>query len=101
MTRTKRILCSMMRLVSVEAPDGVTCVVSDDDDDDRAQEGTPVRKKKCLWDHFDQEVKKKEAEQRSTSEDSRENELTLYLTAGIISRKEDPIGGITGTSSLY
>jgi len=44
MTRAKRIVCSMMRLVSVEAPDGVICVVSDDDDDDRAQEGTPVRK---------------------------------------------------------
>ena len=43
LARAKRILYS---LLSVEAPDGATCVVSDDDD--RAQEETPVRKKKYL-----------------------------------------------------
>ena len=90
LTSVKRTLRSLMRLVSIETPDGATCVISDDDDDS-AQEETPVRKKKCLWDHFDEEVKRKKAEQQLTSEDANENELTLYLTAGIISRKEDPM----------
>ena len=47
-----------MRIVSVEAPDGSTCVISDNDDDG-AQEETPVRKKKCLWNHFDVKKSKK------------------------------------------
>ena len=53
-----------MQLLSVVAPDGATCIVSDNDDDDRAQEETPFRKKKTyLSDHFDEKVKnKKKAE---------------------------------------
>ena len=60
------------------------------DNDESIQEEAPVKKKRCLWDHFDEEVKKKKAQHQSTSEQKNENE-SLYLGAGVISRKEDPL----------
>ena len=61
------------------------------DNDESIQKEALVKKKRCLWDHFDEEVKKKKALHQSTSEQKNENELTLYLGAGVVSRKEDPL----------
>ena len=57
LTRAKRVLLSLMRLANVDAANSsATFVISDNDES--IQEEAPVRKKRCLWDHFNEEVKK-------------------------------------------
>ena len=90
LTRAKRILVSLMQLANVDAANSsATFVISDNDES--IQEEAPVKKKRCLWDHFNEEVKKKKAQHQSTSEQKNENKLIFYLRAGVISRKEDPL----------
>ena len=55
------------------------------------QEGAPVKKKKCLWDSFDEELKRKKSAQLSCVQDKNEQELSLYCNAEYIDRKEDPL----------
>ena len=65
------------------------------------QEDAPVKKKKCLWDSFDEELKKKKSTQLSTNQDKSEQELSSYCSAEYINRKEDPLAWWKGNKNCY
>ena len=80
---------TIMRVViSVDPVSSSASVVTDAEND---QEAVPANKKKCLWDSFDEELKKKKSTHLSTAQDKDEQELSLYCSAEYIDRKEDPL----------
>ena len=58
-----------MHTKSVNPVSSNASVVIDAEDD---QKDAPVKKKNCLWDSFDEELKKKKSTQLSTSQDKSE-----------------------------
>ena len=61
-----RLLLSNICAKSINPFSSSASVVIDAEDD---QKDAPVKKKKCLWDSFDEELKKKKSTQLSTSQD--------------------------------
>ena len=95
LVRAKRLLLSIMHAIT--QGDSVTSsasVVSDD------QEDVTIKKKKYLWDSFD-ELKKKKSTDLSTNQDKDEKELSLYCSAEFIDRKEDPLAWWKGNKSHF
>ena len=93
LVRAKRLLLTIMRTImrvdtSVDPVSSSASVVTDAEND---QEDVPANKKKCLWDSFDEELKKKKSTHLSTAQDKDEQELSLYCSAEYIDRKEDPL----------
>ena len=87
-----------MRAKSINPVSSSASVVIDAEDD---QEDAPVKKKKCLWDSFDEELKKKKSTQLSTSQDKSEQELSSYCSAEYINRKEDRLAWWKGNKNCY
>ena len=87
--RAKQSLLSLMHEASSPSTANSTIHISDDEDTQNDPPG-PV-KKRYLWDNFEKELKQKQANDRLTTEDKDEHELSLYLGAHYIDRKDDPL----------
>ena len=89
--RAKQSLFSLMHEASSSSTANSTIHISDDKDTQDDPPG-PV-KKRCLWDNFEKDLKQKQANNRLTTdhEDKDEHELSLYLGAHYIDRKDDPL----------
>ena len=86
----KRLLPSVMRATSANPVNSSRSVAINAEDD---QEDSPVKKKKCLWGSFDEELKKKKSTQLSASQDKN--------SAEYINRKEDLLEWWKGNKNCY
>ena len=79
LVRAKRLLLNIMHANPVCSSESAVIDSEGEAEDD--QEGAPVKRKKCLWDSFDEELKKKKSAQLSSVQDKNEQEFSLYCNA--------------------
>ena len=91
LNRAKKSLLSLMDEVNSPSATNSTIHISDDEDVQQGNNSPGPAKKKCLWDNFEKELKQKQAKDQLTTEDKDEHELSLYLGAHYIDRKDDPL----------